>query len=169
MKPQIIHKGKHRPRWWFLKKRIWINKKSISRYVWFYGSCIYDLKNDDQADVNKLFGLGYFWNVKESARFGWNFNPTTGKVDVFSYLHLKGVVQFEKICSISIGEWVLMILNISDRSYSFSVTNNLGQELGAVTVPKPHKKKFAISLGLYFGGTWPAPHDMKFIIQKNHL
>ena len=69
-----IKKGRHRP---FLPTfGLWKRKRSFERLVTFHRSCAYMLPDGDQLDVNKLFGVGYFpHHHKDSARFGWNYNP----------------------------------------------------------------------------------------------
>lgn len=161
----IIHRGKHRPSGWIRQLRVWFNKKSISRRVSFYSSCAYDLKGDDQADVNKLFGLGYLWNKKDSARFGWNYSLITGKINIYAYVHLSGVVSFNKVCDVPMGAPTRMTIYINDHSYFFSVTNYAGKEVASTSIDKPHKKKLSYALGLYFGGNRVAPQDIKVMIE----
>lgn len=163
-----IHKGKHRPRFWWLQLRIWHNKKSISRKVTFGSNCNYDLPGDaDDLDVNKLFGLGYFWNKKESARFGWNYNKLTNKIDLFAYYHLNGVMNFKKICDVFMGSEYLMILNIYDGNYSFAAWSvNDGLPVGDTLIEKPHAKKWSYALGCYLGGNKTLDHDITIEIKK---
>lgn len=165
-----INKGHRRPHWWILLLWPWFayNKKSITRQVYFDFSCNYDLPGtDDDLDVNKLFGLGYFWNKKESARFGWNYNNLTQKINLFAYCHLNGKIDFTKICELAIATNYLLILNIHDLSYSFSVMNlRTTKVVGELNISKPHRKKLSYNQGLYFGGTQKAPHDITIEIKK---
>lgn len=166
-----IHKGRHRPRWWFFLLWPWIGyeKKSITRLVRFDFNCKYDLHGEeDDLDVNKLFGLGYFWNKKESARFGWNYNNVTGKIDVFAYYHTAGTMDFARLCHVSVGLKYMMILEIHDSSYSFFVINtHNGLVEGQKVIEKPHKKRWSYNLGFFFGGTQKAPHDITVEIEKS--
>lgn len=169
-----IHKNKRRPRWWFflLWPYIGYNKKSITRKVTFHLNWQYKLtaKGDDpdadDMDVNKLFGIGYFWNKKESARFGCNYNNQTKKIDTFAYYHVNGQRDFTLVAEVLIGIEYLMTLNIHDMSYAFSVVNPEGNTLGNVMIPKTHKKKWSYKLGAFFGGTQVAPHDITTEIKK---
>lgn len=165
-----IHKGKRSPPWAWLKLFPWIrhNVKSVSRKVVFHENCRYDLPGDeDDLDVNKIFGIGYLWDKKESARFGWNYNNVTGKVDLFAYYHVGGVRDFKKICEVEIGKEYLMILNIYEPSYSFAVWSvGDGLPCGDTMIPKTHKKTWSYNMGDFFGGTFPAPHDITIEIKK---
>jgi hypothetical protein len=165
-----IHKNHRRPRWWPFLLWPWIGYgvKGITRSVFFDFNCKYDLPGeDDDPDVNKIFGLGYFPKGKESARFGWNYNIVTGKINVFAYYHRDGVAEFTKICEVLIGVPYMMILNVHDLSYSFSVVNMRNvMTVGNVMISKLHTKKFSYRQGLYFGGTQKAPHDITIEIKK---
>lgn len=165
-----INKNHCRPRWWFFLLWPWIghDKKSVTRKVCFGFNCVYDLPGtDDDPDVNKIFGLGYLWDKNNSARFGWNYNNQTAKVDLFAYYHVNGQRDFTKICEVVIGVQYLMILNIHDSSYSFSVVNlSNGLSIGNMTISKTHKKKWSYNQGMYFGGTQKAPHDITIEIKK---
>lgn len=171
-----IHKGNHRPRWWFFRLWPWFGYKvkSVSRKVCFAQNCWYQFKppfgrerHPDQDDVNKLFGIGYMWNRKNSARFGWNYNIATENINLFAYYHFNGNVEFTKICEVSIGINYLMILNIHSESYSFSVVNMVdGSAEQPIDIRKRHDKEFSYNLGPYFGGNQKAPRDITIEINK---
>jgi hypothetical protein len=164
-----IHKNKRRPRWWPFLLFPWIGYrvKSISRTVYFDFSSKYDLPGtDDDLDVNKIFGIGYFPKGKESIRFGWNYNLQTGKINLFAYYHSQGVAGFEKICEIQSCRHYMLTLNIHEVSYSLSVVMQNGLAVGNITVPKKHNKKLSYRQGIYFGGTQKAPHDINIEIKK---
>lgn len=155
---------------WWLKLFPWIRLKvkSVSRKVIFHSNCAYNLPGEeDDADVNKIFGLGYLWNKKESARFGWNYNNITNKIDLYAYYHVGGVMDFKFICDAFLGKEYLMILNIYQRHYSFSVWSDTdATAIGDKMVGKTHQKKWSFNQGMYFGGTYPAPQDITIEIKK---
>lgn len=165
-----IHTNHRRPPWWIFLLWPWFacEKKSIARQVCFFPNCKYDLPGiEDDLDVNKLFGIGYFWNKRESARFGWNYNNQTSKIDLFAYTHRGGQVDFVRICELMVASNYLLILNVHDLSYSFEVINLKDSEaVGLLNISKAHKKKLSYNLGLYFGGTQKAPHDVTIEIKK---
>lgn len=164
-----IHNNHRRPLWWIFLLWPWIgrNKKSITREVCFGLNCDYDLQGtEDDFDVNKIFGIGYLWDKNDSARFGWNYNNDTKKVDLFAYYHIDGNRDFTKIGECTIGISYIMILNIRDLSYSFSVVNTNTGLSAEMSIPKTHKKKWSFNQGMYFGGTLKAPHDITIQIKK---
>lgn len=129
----------------------------------------YDLQCDDNDDVNKLFGFGYFWNRKESARFGWNYNLQTGKINLFAYTHVNGEMSFQKLCEINRSYlYDLTLEELSDR-YFFNVKDarsGLPVTLAVNSVSKMHQKKWSYHLGLFFGGNQKAPHSITVEITK---
>lgn len=161
-----IHKGKHRPKSWWTRLRLWYNHRSIHHRVTFFSSCKYDLKSDDNQDVNKLFGIGYFWNKKHSARFGWNYAFIPDRINIYAYCHISGVVKWEYICSVALNDEYLFMLNINQKSYNFLVIDyDSGSAIVERTIAKGHTKKLGYALGLYFGGNQTAPHDMSVQIK----
>lgn len=165
-----IKKGRHRPGNWWKCIRIWCNKKSLSYRVTFDFTANYDLQGPDNDDVNKLFGFGYFWNLhKESARFGWNYNLQTGKVNLFAYTYVNGQRSFTKLCEISRTYlYDLTLIELPDR-YVFDVKDGrtgLPITLTINSVSKLHHKKWSYHLGLYFGGNQKAPHSITVEMTK---
>jgi hypothetical protein len=173
---QTIKKGKHRPGNWWKCIRLWHNKKSITRLVRFDFTARYDLPAGDGEDLNKLFGLGYFWNKKDSARFCWKWNEATQRVGLYAYYHVAGMkdsrnvngpMDFKYLFDLNRSLWYRLELQITDEAYKFTVSN-LGQtiEFKSLWIPKHHKKKWNFYLGLYFGGNRTAPHPITVEIKK---
>lgn len=164
-----IHKGKRKPPFWWLSFRLWFCKRSITRLVYFNTSAKYDLPGtDDDPDVNKLFGIGYLWNHHtDSARFGWNYDQILGKVNIFAYTYVNGVRSFTRICQVNKFNFYRMTLIIRDGQYFFQVSNpRKPEEYSRYITEFSHKKKFCVKLGLYFGGSKPAPHNITIEIKK---
>jgi hypothetical protein len=157
-----IHKGYHRARWWFKDIKVWRQKTSLSYRVMFGFNTAYDLHSDDNADVNKLFGIGYFWNHKtDSVRFGWNFNRDNGRISLFAFTHVNGVMDFIKLCDINRGVWYDLSIEVMQDRYYFGVNNaatGLPITLPVNFVKKTHHKHWCYLLHPLFGGNQPAPH-----------
>jgi hypothetical protein len=165
----IIKKGRRKPLFWFFSFRLWFLKRSISRLVRFDHSANYDLPGtEDDPDVNKLFGIGYLWDHHiDSARFGWNYDQIAGKVNIFAYIYVNGVRSFTKICQVNKFNFYRMTLLIKKGMYVFMVNNpKKTEEFCRYTLDFSHRKKFSIKLGLYFGGSKPAPHDISIEIKR---
>jgi hypothetical protein len=159
-----IRKSKHRA--WPFRLGLYFNKKKLRFRVCFDQSCKHSLGDEDQLDINKLFGIGYFPNHhKESARFGWRYNADTNKIELFAYCYVLGERVTQFITSIALNISVVLELSIDLYAYTFTVIKD--SIVANSSVPhfrKPNKLAFA--LGVFFGGDKPAPHKMKIDLKK---
>jgi hypothetical protein len=132
----------------------------------FTESCLYDLKDEDQWDVNKLFGFSIGMHHKISFRFGWRSILETKEIEIVAYEYYDGVRQVTKIIDrVGINEWHRYILCyyplIQKVVYYIS-----GAKKGLTTDVKIKKKwGWGYTLGLYFGGNDKAPQ--KIVIYSN--
>jgi hypothetical protein len=161
-----IKKGTHRAVPFMLN--IWFNKTILRRSVLFDYSCRYDLGSADQFDHNKLFGIGFLWDKKDSARFGWRFDLQTSKIIISAYCHINGVVVMKDICSVfTLNTYIFILEKVPGvNAYQFTVTTNSGNVLGSTTVPFFHKKKICFPMNFYFGGNRTAPHEIICSLKK---
>ena len=65
------------------------NVSAMERTVTFDSSCIYFLGNEDDSDINKLFGWGVGLTSANSIRIGWNCKSGYA-IDLYAYVHLNG-------------------------------------------------------------------------------
>jgi hypothetical protein len=61
----------------------------MERSVVFDSSCVYNLGNVDDSDINKLLGWGVGWTSSNSLRIGWNCKSGYA-IDLYAYIHYKG-------------------------------------------------------------------------------
>ena len=130
----------------------------------FDESAIYDLGNNDQEDVNKLFGYSdcNSHHQQNSARFGWNYNVASGQVDIFSYVYKNGDRMIEYLGSTDINETVVYRLSLSGDNFIFKFKDTIFQA----------DRGSQCNIGLYyllfpyFGGNQPAPHDIRIYIKE---
>lgn len=164
-----IPKGQHHS-WPFifgLHVNLW-----MERDVVFDESAAYDLEgSEDDDDVNKLFGVGYFngGHHQDSARFGWNYNNNTGRVRLFAYCYVNGMRIIQEICEIpKHNKFRLLISIYQSNRYMFTVHDgyNNWHQVGVAEVGFTHNKKWKYKLGCFFGGNNPAPHDIKIKISR---
>ena len=80
-----VKKGKHRFQPRFLEPC----SKSLGFTAMFHDNCLYDLNSEDQADINKLFGITSLFIHKNSARFGWRAEGD--KIRIFAYYYRNGI------------------------------------------------------------------------------
>jgi hypothetical protein len=166
MKIKIL-KNKHYPfPYFFLALPVWTGKfKEIEKNFMFTESCLYDLQNNDQFDVNKLFGFSIGLHHNISFRFGWRALPNEKKIEILTDEYHDGIRQEQKsIGKINIDVWYKFQLiyywdNVNEKTIyylynpyeSYGITNNF-------SIKK--KSGLGYTLGLYFGGNKKAPHDI---------
>ena len=150
---------------------LYYDKKSMKRVVTFDITSKYDLPGEqDDLDVNKLFGWGYFngGHHTDSVRFGWLWNQTKSLPSIYAYCYVGKVRVMNYICEVPLYTPLLMTIDKFESVYSFTVSDPVKRYFayGGVDVPYKHNKKFAYKLGVYFGGNNPAPHEMEIKIVK---
>lgn len=163
-----IKKGQHyaRP----FRFALWWSRKEFARKVVFANNCRYQLPGDDQADTNKLFGVGYLpGHHKDSARFGWRYIPASGKMEVMAYCYDEGKRIIENVALCEVGQAYRLKLNITATEYVFAVYDLKGGAsnlIGQTVIARRHNKKLQYGLWPYFGGNRKAPHSMTILIDK---
>lgn len=161
-----IPRGKHRAR--PLRFGFWGRRKSFTWEVKFTESCRYDLQNDDQFDTNKLIGVGYLpGHHKDSARFGWRYNTKTEQIEILAYCYINGRREIHPICSCMIGQRYDLHLKVLSTCYYLAVHYKGDvRSIGHAWVNHNHNKSFMYRLGIYFGGSKVAPHDISIELKK---
>lgn len=136
--------------------------KSMSRYVTFDKSCIYELDNlDCIKDINKLFGFSYGLHKTDSFRFGWRcIDGMT--IQIFAYNYSVAERKQRLLCTVIPGEKYLFSIDYQpDRKIcTFSVK--------PLDIGEPYVYIFSCDvtpscgyyLFPYFGGNCTAPHTM---------
>lgn len=135
----------------------------------FYPSCRYLLTiPEDIKDVNKILGIGYFQNHQiDSARFGWYYSNEYEKIVMVAYSYINGVLVKKDLTFLKVAYPYDVALIIENGVYKFRVyETSSGVEIGKHDEPFYHKKKWSYPMNVFFGGSNPAPHDMKIDITK---
>jgi hypothetical protein len=177
-----IKKGNHYP---FPRFAIglpkWVNKHkptTMTRCYWFTESCLYDLKDEDQGDVNKLFGFSIGYHHKTSFRFGWRADLKTSTIEIVGYEYHDKIRQTTiHICDVALRKPVYFTLIYSPKgrtNYLVFQDNTFYTKYMVIENQVPNyvqatvnntvniKKKWGLgyTLGLYFGGNETAPQDI---------
>ena len=165
-----IRKNKHFPfPYFYIGFPKWVGRTTVMKRLFMFDeSCLYDLHNDDQLDINKLFGFTIGYHHYTSFRFGWRPNLITKKIEIFSYEYYDGVRQKPiHICDVSLNRWVTFQLTYSsDGSTTYDVFDKKGYlQINNVVIKK--KTGLGYTLGLYFGGNQKAPQNI--IIDKINM
>jgi hypothetical protein len=150
-----IREGKHRPA--FTLPRIIKSHGNEIRYdVTFNSSCRYVIGEENQPDINKLFGIGYLpWHRKNSVRIGWNYNFVSDVINIWAYWYEDGKRHTEFIRTVNINQTYRMVILMPRVAKCHIIKINDHWH----TVPMK-QRKFGYALGLYFGGDMTAPHDI---------
>ena len=169
---KTIKKNTRRPFPWFNLPLLVFLKKghtySITKDIMFTDSAIYYFDDDDQFDVNKLFGFSCGYHHNNSFRFGWRPNIDLTKMEIVGYEYFNSVrtptipiheVELNKYYNYTIeynGITNEVIYTISDGVLSWVAKRSIILN---------HKFNIGYKLYLYFGGNKKAPHDI-IIYQK---
>ena len=135
----------------------------MSRTYVFTGSCLYDLHNDDESDVNKLFGYSIGLHHINSYRFGWRPNLKNATMEILAYEYRNKVRYITTICEVKLNEpyrFEICYNRYSQIQYTVYEDNGF-QVMGIVNpLQLQQKYNFGYTLGLYFGGNEKAPQDI---------
>lgn len=161
IKTTTIKKGTHSP---FRFPKLIPGSHHLYGYdIVFTPSCAYNLENEDQLDVNKLFGIGYFpSHHKNSVRFGWRYFVEKQQIEILSYYYKDSQRYFDHICFVNIGDLYSFSLTITDKYHELIVASKYPTnypEYYKVEIPVI-PKSIGYLLRPYFGGNQKAPHDM---------
>lgn len=155
----------------------------------FDHSAKYDI-GADQTDINKLFGLSFVqgWRAvlvwlnvitvglllrnlhhKNSARFGWVYNPDKKKVEIHGYWYNKGERKSEYLCDVNFYTSYILTIDIAynhPRIRFTVVQKDANYEKVSKIIEVSKLPRISYYLGLYFGGNRTAPHDINITIKK---
>lgn len=190
MNSVTIKKGTHAP---FSFPKLFVKDMRLQYDITFTKSCAYDIGPEDQGDINKLYGVGYYttkiFKKKEvklpfsskkttipwfrpmhhynSVRFGWRYDIKTSMIEILGYWYERGIRHEEHIA------WTQL-----DRTYRYSFhifldchlltvysKENGYEEVGELYLPIPGSDT-GYPLRPYFGGNQKAPHDMTIKIEN---
>jgi hypothetical protein len=142
---------------------------SITKYFKFTETAIYLFTDEDQYDVNKLFGFCFEWHHKNSFRFGWRPNKDLSKIEIFGYEYINKVrVPIIPITNIQCNKWYKYTIkyNALLSQIEYIVTDGIEQHNIAHSITLKNKWNWGYKLFLYFGGNKKAPYDI-VIYQTN--
>lgn len=170
-----IRKGRHYPCLIPIGFPIWVKKNEgthrTAKFM-FTDSCMFDLKDEDQWDVNKLFGFSIGHHHRGSSfRFGWRPKLETNTIEIVAYEYHSGFrLKTMSICEVELNKW-----------YKFRIgylphLNKTTYHIGDIKTKKMIKDRFLVDfvnnvnlakksglgykLGVYFGGNEKAPQDI---------
>lgn len=170
----VTKKGRHYPYLIPIAFPFWVSGKEDSRreakFI-FTESCMFDLHDEDQHDVNKLFGFSIGMHHNTSFRFGWRPLLNNRTIEIVAYEYHDNVRQNTMpICEVQLNKqyrFRLVYLPKVKRSY-YSVMDvethklilhrEIYEFINDVDLIK--KSGLGYTLGIYFGGNEKAPQDI---------
>lgn len=151
------------------------NKTGFDFYITLDANCYYDLSNDNNYDINKIFG--YTWGFdpgNNSFRIGWNCYKKNGLIQIFYYTHNFKVrnpaptdnydktLLFEAPTGTRMHFWGdFLRWPGAIRIYSSEYSGYVDVPFNFVNVPL-----WGVYNNPYFGGDEVAPHTMNFTIER---
>lgn len=168
MKKQIIKTGHHYPHNFILPTLYFIEKQDVhilrEQYK-FTDSCFYNFENEDQYDVNKLFGISIGYHHINSFRFGWRPLIETKEIEIVAYEYRNKIrVPTIHICNILPNIWYdyTLTLNNIDKTIEYEIYNvKYRKTCGILEEKIDSKTGIGYKCNLYFGGNKTAPHDIE--------
>ena len=152
----IIKKNRHYSNLLKIKLHILKNKIKYKQY---------DLKSNDQYDINKLFGISYGFHHRNSARFGWRWDLDKDKIEILAYVYKNGkrINEWEQdihIAYIDFFEFYEMEIQKNKNEYIFTLKKDSDKKVYKKLIKSRAKCFFSYELFPYFGGNKKAPHDI---------
>lgn len=142
--------------------------KSMKFKAMFDESAIYDLGNENQYDVNKLYGTsdcGSWSPTQNSARFGWVWNLQTKKLEIYGFVHVNGKFDFTLIDHADLNQVFDYELTLSEDGSQY-IFNFRGKTI-SMNRGCSKSEMSGFKLKPYFGGNEVAPHDVLIKIEDS--
>lgn len=137
--------------------------KRVAFRATFDESARYTLNDPSlQSNINKLMGFSdcSAHHHTNSARFGWRWY--NNQLEIHAYCYVDSVRVHQYIGTVKIGEESLYEITATTDAYTFSID---GEK--TVSIPRAESCNSGLNYMLYpyFGGSVPAPHDVRIKIE----
>jgi hypothetical protein len=175
MKTYTIEQGNHSASG--LNFKIHSGLQSLSFSAILNENCLYDLGNNNNMDINKIYGITWgFQPEKNSFRIGWNCYKQNGLIQYFYYIHnnfTRNPVPSDPYDKTMLFEALPGLAYEHRFNISFEKTlNRIGiyiNEDSSLIQYIPFNFSGVPTYGVYnhpyFGGDETAPHNMTLIIE----
>jgi len=135
----------------------------------FNSTCRYRIPDEDQADINKLGGLGYGFNHHENSfRIGWRWNIKTKRIELFAYCYIDGERDYTIIYDCSdtarLKFDIRRVWFTEGYKWVIHINENMITCMRYVAAPQ-RLPDYGFKLYPYFGGNQAAPHDIEIKLE----
>jgi len=145
--------------------------KTLRFSAMFLDSCLYPIKDNDDYDINKLFGFSTsYFHHKNSARIGWRCNDKN-QIELFAYAYVNGKRFTTYLGVVDVNSDFECTIIDTEKEYLFNVevsdivdNDIIKKEYNATINKKKDWFFFHYLLYPYFGGNKTAPHTMKILV-----
>lgn len=146
--------------------------RTIRFSAMFLEGCTYDITDNDDYDINKLFGFSTsYFHHKNSARIGWRCNQKK-QIELFAYAYVKGKRFSSYLGTVEVNNDFECTIIDTEKEYLFNVktvdnisdVEFINKEYNATIKKEKDWFFFHYHLFPYFGGDKTAPHTMKILI-----
>jgi hypothetical protein len=140
-----------------------ITGSTLAFEAYFHNDCAYNLENEDQQDLNKLYGFADNNSAihNHSARFAWRYIADKNIIEVWAYWYNSGAVSYVKMGDVELSTWHTYSISASGSLYDFSFDGV--HHYAPRSAPANGIKLKAYP---YFGGNTTAPHTMRISIKE---
>jgi hypothetical protein len=148
-----------------------LQQKFLQYDIKFDRTSIYQFHNEDQYDINKLFGLSFGLHHTNSVRFGWrSLGNYSSKIEILAYCYVNGERVIEEhdnlyIAMIDLNKFYRFRINVGENDYTLTIFDHL-HNIGSITIPHRDLPFWGYHLYPYFGGNRKAPQDINIIFKN---
>jgi len=165
-KDYIIKKGDHYSNTTDLPSHY--SGSSMKFQAIFDDSAIYNLGNENQYDINKLYGTtdcGSWSPTQNSARFGWVWNLQKKKLEIWAFVHVNGEFKYEWIDDINLNQTYNYELTLSSDHSKYEF--NFNGKTVSMDRSCSDSEMSGWQLKPYFGGNEVAPHEVLIKVEED--
>ncbi len=148
-----------------------LQQKFLEYNIKFDKTSIYQFHNEDQYDINKLFGLSYGLHHTNSVRLGSrSLAAYSSKIEILAYCYVNGERIKEDVNNLYIGmielnKFYKFRINVGENIYKLSIFDKM-DSVGSIEIPHNNLPFWGYHLYPYFGGNRNAPHNINFIFEN---
>ena len=134
----------------------------------FEENCYFQPIEEDDFDINKLYGFSYGLHHKDSIRLGWRPSKNEGKIEVFIYYYNNGKRDWKYLSDVGTDRVYNCSIELFNDSFIVKINDSLGNNMSSELIDFQFPKiKWGYYLFPYFGGNKTAPKDMAIWVRRN--